>query len=371
MAKLKSIIISDIHFGSSKNKTENIVKNLLKYIYINSRVLKNVDLFVIAGDVYHSLLSVASMDNVLAIECLTKICMFCKLHNIRLRILEGTPSHDNKQCKVLYTILEELKIDVDFRYIENIEIEYIKELDANILYIPDEVHHNAEDTLKEVKELMTSMNLDKVDLAIMHGAFKYQLPMVDLKSSHDESEYLSLVRHYIMIGHIHTSSVYKRILAQGSFDRLAHNEEEAKGGFYIEIDNDRRSYVFIENKDAKIFKTIEIDTEDIMDGIELIGNVLKDIVEDSHIRLAIKTGNPLLKSVHDIIKRFPLYHFIIKTIKEEKHLEVKVDNVLSNGIIDSIHITKDNITSLIMNEISLKDITVDINLINEELSNII
>lgn len=371
MAKIKYMVVSDIHFGSNKNKTTNIANNLLNYLYVNVKIIKDLDVFILAGDVYDRLLSMASLDNIIAMECLTKLCMFCKLHNIKLRILEGTPSHDNKQCKVLYTVLEELNIDIDFRYIENIEIEYMKEFDTYILYIPDEIHHNAEDTLKEVKVLMESMNLVKVHIAIMHGAFKYQLPMVDLASSHDENEYLALVEHYISIGHIHDESVFKRILAQGSFDRLAHNEENPKGAMYIEINNDRRNYTFIENKDAMIFKSINIDNEDIMESIEYIGGILKDIVSGSHIRLIMKSNNPLLKSVHDIYKRFPEYNFIVKSIKDEKHIEVKVDNVLANGKIEVVQITKDNIVNLIMNEIIIKDLTLDNTLLNEELINVL
>ena len=371
MAKIKYMVFSDIHFGSSKNKTTNIANNLLNYLYVNVKIMKDLDVFIIAGDVFDRLLTAASLDYIIAVECLTKICMFCKLHNIKLRILEGTPSHDNKQCKIIYTVLDELKINIDFKYIMGIEIEYMKEHDTYILYVPDEMHHNAEDTLIEVKALMESMNLVKVHIAIMHGAFKNQLPMVDLASSHDENEYLALVEHYISIGHIHDKSVFKRILAQGSFDRLAHNEEDPKGAMYISIDNDRRSYLFIENKDAMIFKSINIDSEDIMESIDYIGDILKDIVSGSHIRLIMKNNNPLLKSVHDIYKRFPEYNFIVKSIKDEKHIEVKVDNVLANGKIEVVQITVDNILSLIMNEITIKDLLIDNTLLNEELKDIL
>ena len=46
------------------------------------------------------------------------------------------------------------------------------------------------------------------------------------------------------------SSVFERILAQGSFDRLAHNEEEDKGGIVVTIDkvNGNHSYRFIKNE---------------------------------------------------------------------------------------------------------------------------
>lgn len=370
--KISYIVISDIHFGHNKNKTANIVNNLLAFFRKYNDIISKVDVIFLAGDVYERLLSVSSSDNVHSAEWLVMLSQYCKKYKIKLRILEGTPSHDSKQCNLFSTVLKELDIDVDFKYIDKIDIEYMKEHNAYVLYIPDEMHHDAKDTLEEVKQLMEAMKIHQVDIAIMHGAFNYQLPMVTLSSSHDEQEYLSIVRHYISIGHIHSHSVYKRILAQGSFDRLNHNEEEDKGAMYIKIDGDNKSFLFLKNDNALIFKTIDITTEDMIEAINKVEEITRDFKDGSHIRLTLRKDNPVLKSVLDFNKKFPRLHFIVKTLKEEESISITVDNVLANAKFDNLHITPKNIESLLLEEIG--EGTLDptlVNIIKEELSNVL
>ena len=57
--------------------------------------------------------------------------------------------------------------------------------------------------------------------------------------------------------------------------------------------------------------------------------------------------------------------------EDEKHIEVKIDNVLANGKVEVVQITVDNILSLIMNEITIKDLVIDTTLLNEELNNVL
>ncbi len=349
--KLKYIVFSDIHFGSNKNKTELIVANLYRYFKKYDKLLKELDIIFIAGDIYDKLLSVASNDAIIALEWLTTLAIYCRNNKIRLRILEGTPSHDNKQAKMLDIAIQNLEIDVDFKYIEEIEVEYIRELDLNVLYIPDEMNHDAATTLQEVKDLMEVKSLQQVDIAIMHGAFNYQIPVIELPSMHDEQEYLSLVKYYISVGHVHNSSIYKRILAQGSFDRLSHNEEEEKGAFLITIEDGKGRFIFLENDTSLIFKSIDVNTDDMLELIGNLNKTLKDIPIGSHIRLIIENTNPIVKSILDISKRFPNYNFISKVVKEEEVKNLYIDNVLSNVKFDNLQITKDNISTLIMEEI--------------------
>lgn len=373
--KFKYLVLSDIHFGSGKNKTQDIVDHLHKYFKEYNDILSKVDMIFLAGDVYEKLLSNSSLDSILSLEWLTLLANYCKRYKIKLRILEGTPSHDNKQIKVLNTVLNKLKIDIDFKYVEDIHIEYIKEYDINILYVPDEMNHDANDTLKQIKDLLEDKSLVQVDIAIMHGAFKYQIPVIELPGMHDEQEYMNLVKHYISIGHIHSSSIYRKILAQGSFDRLAHNEEEDKGGMVITIENNEASFIFLKNKYATIFKTIDILSEDVTEVIEYLEIKLKDIVEDSHIRLKVLKDNPVSKSLLEIYKKFNKYNFISKMIDNiDDNLESKVSlkSVVANGEFDNLQINKDNITKLLLKEIDIESIDINKqNIIKEELSNLL
>ena len=97
---------------------------------------------------------------------------------------------------------------------------------------------------------MKDLNIEQVDLAMMHGNFKYQLPMPSIHM-HTEEDYLSIVRYYICINHIHTASVYGRILAPGSFDRMAHGEEEDKGYRIYSTENNKDTEFVVLNSNEK------------------------------------------------------------------------------------------------------------------------
>jgi DNA repair exonuclease SbcCD nuclease subunit len=179
------LVLSDIHLGHKNNKTEDIVNNLNHYFAKHNQLIKRCDVIFLAGDVFDKLLISSSVEYVVAIQWLSVLAMYCKKNNIKLRILEGTPSHDWKQLKALSTTLEVLNTGIDFKYISTLEIEHIEDLGINVLYIPDEYKHEASETFTDVKELMKSKNLKQVDIAIMHGQFNYQLP-IKLESSHSE-----------------------------------------------------------------------------------------------------------------------------------------------------------------------------------------
>lgn len=372
VTKFSYFVISDIHFGSNKNKTINIVSNLMLFFKEYHNILKTTNVIFIPGDIYDKLLTVPSNDNIVSMEWLLNLARYCSKNGIKLRIMEGTPSHDNRQGVLLYTALKEKEINVDYKYIDTIEIEYMDEYNKNILYIPDEMHHHADDTLNEVKSLMESKNLHQVDIAMMHGAFNYQIPVIELPSMHNAQEYLSLVKYYISIGHVHNHSVYKRILAQGSFDRLSHGEEEAKGGIYVSIKNGESSFMFLENKNAMIFKTISIGTEDLQEAINIVKESLINVPKESYIRLAVKEDNPIIKSLRDIYKHFPLYLFSSKTIKNETNIKVTVDNIIANAEFDNLYINDKNIEDLIFKELDIDNLDLELQpIIKEEISNII
>ena len=194
---LNALCLSDIHLGNNVNTTEEIVINLKKFFAKHNKLIKQCKIIFLAGDVYDKLLVNGSRSFIVSLEWLTWLAMYCKQHDIKLRILEGTPSHDWRQVSVLNTTLRELKIDIDFKYIDTLAIEYMPEYDINILYIPDEYKHVASETFEEVQELLKSHGLTKVDLIIMHGQFHHQLPMITLDSSHNEDDYINICKHYI------------------------------------------------------------------------------------------------------------------------------------------------------------------------------
>ena len=349
--KLKYLVLSDIHLGHNINKTEFIIENLHKFFSTYKKELKNLDIIFLAGDIFDKLLVTSGRDFLLATEYLTYLILYCKKHNIKLRILEGTPSHDWKQSKVISTIVEKFEIDIDYKYIDTLEIEYIEQYKCHILYIPDEYKNKASDTLKEVKKLMKQQKLEQVDIAIMHGQFTYQLPGIVLESSHNEQEYLNLVKYYISIGHIHTHSVFERIIAQGSFDRLAHGEEEDKGGVVIELNPLLgNTYSFLPNKEAMVFKTYDFSKEDIEGMIKILDKDYKSYKSYSNIRLSLASEEMINKSMKTLKERYP--KLTLKFIKKKTEESNKINLLDINVHVDSFQITKENIKELMDEEMS-------------------
>lgn len=324
---LNVLFISDIHLGHSRNKTHEIIANLKKCI--TSKTLHDVDILFIAGDLFDKLL-VYPADEVAQIEVwFCRLLVMCKEKDVMIRILEGTPLHDRKQASVLCRAHKDENIKL--KYVDNLSIEYIPEFDINVLYIPDEWRVDPADTWDDVVKLMTDLGIDKVDLSIMHGMFEHQVPN-NIKSikTHTRKNYEDITKYFINIGHVHTSSVLNRTIANGSFDRLAQNEEEPKGFFKvsIKIDNVDDSVVkFVENKTAKIFKAIILDIEEESTSLDQLHVDLSKLPDDSYIefrvtkeRLGYKKA--IIKSIADQHPNINISH---KTIDEKREVKL-VDN---------------------------------------------
>lgn len=368
--KIKYLVLSDIHLGHNINKTENIINNLNKYFEMYSKKFKDLDMIIIAGDVFDKLLVNSGNDYILSVKWLTDLILYCQRNNIVLRILEGTPSHDWKQMKSISSIIEKLELKLDYKYIDTLTIEHIDRFKLNILYIPDEYKIKASDTYKEVLKLMKKNKLTQVDLAIMHGQFNYQLPF-QLESSHNEEDYLSIVKYYIHIGHIHTSSINNRILAQGSFDRLAHAEEENKGGMLIQLDTEKEnSYEFLINTNSMIFKTIKFKKETLEEIIKKLDIELKKLPGGSNIRITSEHEEFLSKNVDAIKKRYPNLNIKYERNKNKSIKKSLITETTDN--INSFNITKENIDELLRERLTKYNFNKqELDIYNKELSQVI
>lgn len=347
--KIKYLVLSDIHLGHNINKTENIIQNLNKFFLEYRKELKDLNIIFIAGDTFDRLLMSSGKEYISSLRWLVILLTYCKDNNISLRILEGTPSHDWRQIKTLTSIIEELKLEVDYKYIDTLYIEHMNKYNLNILYIPDEYKPTALQTYKEVLKLLKKHKLEQVDIGIFHGQFNYQLPII-LPSSHSEEDYLKIVKYYINIGHIHTHSVRDRILAQGSFDRLVHGEEEDKGGVLVEIDtkSNNISYKFLVNKYAMIFKTYKFSNESIDKIIKILDKDIKKLPVNSNIRLYSDSEVFINKNMDTLRKRYPMLNIKFEKKKESNKFSLIEEEI----VIDSFSITKDNIKELLTTELN-------------------
>lgn len=323
--KLNMLSISDIHLGNNLVPAEFIIDNLNTLVPDNKTML-DIDIIWLAGDIFDQILLFPDGE-VGQIELwMTRLLRICKKWDVLLRVLEGTPSHDRKQSKHFIIINDCHDIGADVKYIDTLAIEYISRFDINVLYIPDEYHATTMQTWYEVKDLLAEHGLEKVDYAIMHGMFEHQIPKGLKLQSHIASNYLSIVNKYIFIGHVHLMSVFERILAQGSTDRLCHGEEEPKGIFRVtsyknNFDNDKIEFII--NERAKIFKTISIlnvAVEDVSKALD----VVKDLPDNSYVRIEVENLDQKLSTIAAYKLKYPKLTWSILKVKDSNSHDISV-----------------------------------------------
>lgn len=361
--KLKYLTISDIHLGNQRNTASEIIKNLnTSFNYFDGSLYTDIDILFLDGDIFDTIVESRSPVYHEIVRWVSRLIHFCSRCNIKLRVLEGTPSHDWRQSKIFDTqvdLLRILDIEIDFLYIDTVYIEHMKDIDLYILYVPDEANSTSKITFNQVKSLMKSMDISKVDIAHMHGMFGYQLPMVSSEQAHLESDYLDITKYFIHIGHIHSHSKYARIIAQGSFDRLSHNEEEPKGFVisYIDRVNDVATYEFIENKNAKSFVTLRFkDTDSLSYCNDLIDKTVESLRPGSYLRISAPDEHEIYKSF-DGLKKFYTSKVVLDKKTNKKESTALIDDVTYMAEnYKPITIKRENIATLIFEELESKKI---------------
>jgi hypothetical protein len=245
---------------------------------------------------------------------------------------------------------EAAKIGADLKYVTTLSIEYIERFGINVLYVPDEWEPTTEKTLAQVRELLRAKGLDYVDYAIMHGQFEYQLPAHVKAPSHDSEAYLKIVKELVFIGHVHTYSRYKRIVAQGSFDRLTHGEENPKGHvrFYKRTNGDL-DLEFRETFGAKRFVTVNCLGLNLEETLEKVKSVVLSLPDDSFVRVESESANPIFTNMDMLIRSYPFITFSKLTREGPEEEQVLIED---QSLFVPIMITPDNIEGLLLSRLA-------------------
>jgi hypothetical protein len=341
--KFNVACVSDVHLGHHRTKSDFIVNNLTE-AFFNTPVLETIKLFFIAGDFFDRLLMLPIEDVRTIEDWVVKFLLLCQKHSVIVRVLEGTPSHDWRQSRLFEDKNRHLGNIVDLKYVDKLSVEYIPTLDATVLYVPDEWAEEADDTWKQVNDIMRGMGLDKVDFACMHGCFKYQLP-IQSNSSHDEERYLSIVREIIFIGHHHLHTRHKRIFAEGSFDRLSHGEENPKGYGIYRIDGDNRSTEFVVNPGSKLYVTINLLGVGIEDAIKALVPY-NDYPVGSHFRILTRRADGVSAAMPLIKDSYPGFHWTTQ-LEDLATIETSLQSQERDDVPKPITISRENIGRLI------------------------
>jgi hypothetical protein len=348
---LKIAVVSDIHLGHRTTPTSSIIENLEAAFPDNSETAM-LDIIFLAGDVFDDRLNLPQED-VWEIELwIANFLKRCKKHRIMVRVLKGTSSHDWDQSKAFMIINQLADIGADLKYIDDLSIEYIEQYGISVLYVPDDLEGGPDKTLSRVHNLLKANELEQVDYAIMHGQFEYQLPEHVHAPKHNSEAYMKIVKRLIFIGHVHTySSFMDMIFAQGSFDRLAHGQEEAKGHLRATVyDDGHFEMVFKETVNAKKYVTIDLNGLDTDESIQKIDSIVSGLPDDSFVRVFAKAGHPVLKNTIELVRRHPTHHWSSKEDKDKK--EEEEDKFTDDTQFVTVNITPENVGPMLLDRIA-------------------
>lgn len=349
MVSVQMVCASDLHLGHRQNHASLMTKGLKHYL-CDDALLAATDVLFLAGDVFDNLLPGNSDQLEYIYNWIIELLNQCAKHNVILRVLEGTPSHDWKQSWRFEAFNTHLGSRVNLKYVRDLSVEHIEPLGISVLYVPDEYNDTTEKTLTQAKNLIRQQGLSKVDVAIMHGNFDYQLPAFVPAQKHSAEEYLNLVNGPIFIGHHHTHSAFDRIMAQGSFDRTAHGQEEPKGFIKAHYTGTPDfTWQFVENQQAMHYVTVDCTDLSVTETLALLEERLRAVPDYSHVRIHAETTNPIFNNIETVTSQYPLIHWTRKLETDENGYSNSVDTESSVEVLYvPITITKDNIVDLLM-----------------------
>jgi DNA repair exonuclease SbcCD nuclease subunit len=320
--------ISDVHIWHPRVATKHILATIHR-LFPDNQETEDLDYIFIAGDLFDRSRSMTDDEVYEAMDFFTYWLEMLGRRGVRLRVLEGTPSHDRNQSRVLVTLNKALNHkSCDLRYIDTLMVDHEEEFDFHVLYVPDEWKHCHDEVWDDVCEAMRIAGVDKVQLGVMHGMFEHQMPNGIPRPTHMSEKYLAIIEWFITIGHIHSMSIKDRIYAQGSPERLSQNEEEKKGIFKFEVNPDGTfSARFVVNEKATPFITLDLTKMELEDALKYIDHKTMDI-DRGFVRLELSEslfGAGILNMIDQIAK--PEIKWSKKVEKKEKDKHEKAESV--------------------------------------------
>lgn len=339
--------LSDVHLGHPNTPTSAILRELDE-TFPDSSELSQLNYLFIVGDLFDRAMMFNDRPVAEVLVWMYRLLKRCQKHDVCIRILEGTPSHDRRQSKALELANLEGGYGVDLKYVDTLSIEYHPRYDTHLLYVPDEWAPETDDVWRQVTALLDRHGLEKVDFTLLHGAMEYQLPDVATGPRHSTDRYLSITRCGVFVGHVHQASQRQHLFAHGSFSRLSHGEEDAKGHWRCVFQqNGDYQATFVENTKAQLYRTLKIYDETIDEALAAM-EVAGTLPDGSHIRIEANRGHPILHSLDPLRQRYPKIRWTTKT------RESASDDVQSNLLVDlrsqytPIQLTAENLSEILL-----------------------
>ena len=371
--KYKGVMIADIHFGALP--VERLYNEL--EIFLDFIEKKSLDFIVILGDWFDKKINLNSKDAKYSTVFFERICQICIDNDIKLRIIQGTESHDNSQLEVL-EILAKNK-PVDFKVFYEVEEEELFP-DFNVLYVPEEY-------INSIDEKYGKYMNKKYDMIFGHGMIQEVKFAALIQSSETTMKKAPIFKSKmlcdmcygpIFFGHIHTKDIFNdRLYYVGSYSRWKFGEEEDKGFYYVKYENDTKEFEakFIVNNKAMKYDTIEIYEKEsgfyklnTENQIKYIQNLIKSFEYDFlrlqfYIPQGYENENLLINMVNESFgkyKNLKLDFKVNSKIKSKREVEEKINLLLDKYgfIFDNKIDTYTKINKFILEKYN-KDISVE------------
>ena len=328
------LVVGDIHFGYYPPEL------LYKEFQLILHTIEDnaIDCVVIAGDYYDTKLSMASAHSVYSVKAFSDLIKSCEEKGIKVRQIKGTNSHDpENQLKNLAQIANSSRCD--YKLILTVDEEELFP-GMNVLYIPEEY---MEDSKEYYKEYFNK----KYQLVFGHGMFEEtnfstkQHTGMKKYPIFNSKEMEEICEGPIVFGHIHTAQrIRDRIQYTGSLVRSRFGEEEAKGFYIVDFDEETKEtdFTFIENELTMKYDTIEIKPDNcvfsymVNEQINYFKNLVKNYCRD-YLRIKIYTPEDMVNSatfvdsmnvVFNDMKNVKLQIIENSKLKLDKELKEKV-----------------------------------------------
>lgn len=236
----KMACIADLHFGNPRVNPATMYQNLVDFFYPE---ITNAHLVTVNGDIYDQLMTVSSAAHKYATYFINDLFTLSAKTGTQIRILHGTYSHDRDQLAIFNTLAYP---KTRYKIVDCIDAEEISDFRCNdellnmtlrVGYLPDNLSHlNSIGAVEQLKRSMQVLGYTSLDLIIGHGTFSHTLQVDDTHKPPctyelDQFDSITKDRGLIVMGHIHTPGRKYNCYYCGSFERMAHGEEENKG-FY-------------------------------------------------------------------------------------------------------------------------------------------
>jgi DNA repair exonuclease SbcCD nuclease subunit len=366
--KVRILFVSDIHLAHPIVSSSKICRDLRTYLFPR---LKDTDILILGGDIFDGNVSLNDAAARESLSFISELLYLLDKYSVYTVIVRGTVSHDRNQCHIFKTLHGQCQYTNELVYKETLSYIYVNKFDLNLVVVPDDLpYKSTKDAMDAIYELYTSIGRP-IDYMAIHGYFKHQIrqdvPRLP-RICFDVNDF-PFVSRYIFTGHEHKGGQYKKVLTNGSFDRLSHGSPEPKGFLYVCDDGKDATIEFVENKDASVFETLDFRGKcDVQDMYNDIDDLLKNISteDDIHLRFIVDTNK--FNATLNTYMRQKYAHIMYKF----KYNSVDIEEEYSPPSLDYdelalVQITRETLPTHICNFLNDKGIHVDLSEIHNAL----